>query len=150
MREKEQNEKRKETFEKSIRKIWNGSEMPCLFDSKIAYSKLLYSLPVDLEAKIRANEVPYEDLKFRRYKTLLIPIDGLLSHTSGRALTEIVSYFLRYSNLQSIDNDEINDVNGYPVTPMEPYQMSKFPFKCISMVQTVALPPFTQCSLSPV
>ena len=48
-REKEENERRKEGFERSIRKIWNGSDVPCLFDPKIAYSRQLYSLPVPLE-----------------------------------------------------------------------------------------------------
>jgi hypothetical protein len=99
-REKDDSDKRKDNFEKSIRKIWNGSDIPCLFDSKIAYSKLLYSLPVELEKKIRSNEVSYEDLKFRRYKNLIIPIDGLLSKTSGRCLIEIVEYFLRYSTIK--------------------------------------------------
>jgi flagellar biosynthesis GTPase FlhF len=132
-REKDESERRKENFEKSIKKIWNGSEIPCLFDSKIAYSKMLYSLPVELEERIRANELPYEDLKFRRYKTLLFPIDGLLGLTSGRCIAEIVAYFLRYSTMTQIDNDEINDDLGYPTT-QSAMNLSNFPFKCISMV----------------
>jgi hypothetical protein len=60
-------------------KVWNGSDIPCLFDSKIAYSKLLYSLPVDLENSIKSNTVSNEDLKFRRYKTMMIPVDRLVS-----------------------------------------------------------------------
>jgi hypothetical protein len=54
-REKEENERRKEGFERSIRKIWNGSDVPCLFEPKIAYSRQLYSLPVQLEEKILSN-----------------------------------------------------------------------------------------------
>lgn len=54
-REKEENERRKEGFERSIRKIWNGSDVPCLFEPKIAYSRQLYSLPVQLEEKIVSN-----------------------------------------------------------------------------------------------
>ena len=54
-REKEENERRKEGFERSIRKIWNGSDVPCLFEPKIAYSRQLYSLPVQLEDKILSN-----------------------------------------------------------------------------------------------
>ena len=123
--EKEQIERRKENFEKSIKNIWNGSDIQCLFDSKIAYSKTLYSFPVELEKKIATNEVSFEDLKFRRYKNLLIPIDGLLSQTSGRPLIELVEYFLRYSTIRSKTNEI------HPTLP-------KFPFKCISMVQTVA------------
>jgi hypothetical protein len=100
---------------------------------------MLYSIPVELEEKIRRNEVSYEDLKFRRYKNLIIPIDGLLSKTSGRCLIELVEYFLRFSTIKSIENDEENSE-----------RQSKFPFKCIGLVQTVAQPPFNQCSLSPV
>jgi hypothetical protein len=77
-REKDENERRKDNFEKSIRRVWNGSDVPCLFDPKIAYSKQLYSLPVHLEEKIMSATVPNEDLVFRRYKVLLIPIDGFL------------------------------------------------------------------------
>ena len=136
-KEKEQVERRKENFEKSIKNIWNGSDIQCLFDSKIAYSKTLYSFPVELEQKIARNEVTFEDLKFRRYKNLLIPIDGLLGQTSGRPLIELVEYFLRYSTVHSKTNE---------IHPSLP----KFPFKLISMVETVAQPPFSQCSLSPV
>lgn len=105
LKEKNESEKRKENFEKSIRKIWNGSDIPCLFDSKIAYSKMLYSLPVNLEEAIRGNFVSYEDLKFRRYKNLIIPIDGLLNMTSERSLIELITYFLRNSTMKTIDND---------------------------------------------
>ncbi len=77
-REKEENERRKDNFEKSIRRVWNGSDVPCLFDPKIAYSKQLYSLPVPLEESIMKGQVPHEDLAFRRYKVLIIPIDELL------------------------------------------------------------------------
>ena len=76
--EKEENERRKDNFEKSIRRVWTGSDVPCLFDPKIAYSKQLYSLPVGLEEKITAGQVPNEDIVFRRYKVLLIPLDGLI------------------------------------------------------------------------
>lgn len=54
-REKEDQDRRKENFEKSIRKVWNGSDLPCLFDSKIAYSKPLYNVPVELENMIVNN-----------------------------------------------------------------------------------------------
>lgn len=57
-RDKEENALRKETFERSIRKIWNGSDVPCLFDPKIAYSRQLYTLPVELEEKIMGNQIP--------------------------------------------------------------------------------------------
>ena len=99
-REKVESERRKDNFEKSIRKIWNGSDIPCLFDPKIAYSKMLYSLPVDLERKIQNNEQSYEDVKLRRYKTLVVPIDGLLSNSTGKPMIELISYFLRYSTLK--------------------------------------------------
>ena len=94
-----------------------------MFDSKIAYSKQLYSIPVDLENKILNNDVPNEDLVFRRYKTMIIPIDGLLSKTSGLSIVELTSYFLRHSTLNHIDNNED-----------DPSREAQFPFKCIGMV----------------
>ena len=128
--------RRKETFERSIRKIWNGSDIPCLFDSKIAYSRQLYTIPVELEEKIMMNEVPKEDITFRRYKTLLIPIEGLFSRTSGMPMIELINYFLRYSNVPVYENTE--------------QHLKTFPFKCIGMVQSVACPPFNKCSLAAV
>ena len=98
-------------------------------------------MPVTLENRILAGEVPNEDLIFRRYKTLLIPIDGLISKTSGLSLVELTTYFLRNSNIKQVDNTE--DPSMSPKLP-------NFPFKCIGLVQTVALPPFNHCSLSPV
>ena len=141
-REKEENERRKDNFERSIRKIWNGSELPCLFDPKIAYSKKLYSLPVPLEEQILKNEVPYEDIQFRRYKVLLIPIDALLSKTSAHPLIELTNYFLRYSSLELLDNREESKENRN--------SLKSFAFRCIGLVQSVAVPPFNKCSLSAV
>lgn len=135
-RDKEDNERRKENFERSIRKVWNGSDVPCLFDPKIAYSRQLYSLPVSLEHQITANEVPKDDLTFRRYKVLVIPLDGLFSRTSGIPLIELVQYFMRFSTLPLVENTKLPGLT--------------FPFKCIGLVQTVAVPPFNKCSLSPV
>jgi hypothetical protein len=73
-----------------------------------------------------ANEVSNEDLVFRRYKTLIIPIDGLLNQTSGYSLIEIIDYFLRYSTVKSIDNLEEDEDIGI--------KKKKFPFKCIGFV----------------
>jgi hypothetical protein len=140
-REKEENERRKEGFERSIRKIWNGSDVPCLFDPKIAYSRQLYSLPVPLEEKILGNLVPKDDLVFRRYKTLVIAIDSLLAKTSGLPMIELTNYFLRYSNLRRIDNFEPEEEGDEP-------KFKTFPFKCIGFVQSMAIPPFNKCGLS--
>jgi hypothetical protein len=134
-REKEENERRKDNFEKSIRRVWNGSDVPCLFDPKIAYSQQLYALPVGLEQQIRDNKVPNEDLVFRRYKVLVVPLDGLMQKTSGQALIEITNYFLRYSTLKRVEN-------------VEDLKLKTFPFKCIGLVQSVAVPPFNKCSLA--
>lgn len=125
--------------------MWNGSDVPCLFDPKIAYSRQLYSLPVDLEEKILKNEVPNEDIMFRRYKVLLIPVDALLGHTSGRPLIELTNYFLRYSTLPLSDNRMPNSDEE-----LHHESIKSFPFKCIGFVETVAVPPFNKCSLSPV
>ena len=75
--------------------------------------------------QIRLNSVPYEDLKFRRYKTLLIPIDGLLSLTSERVLIALINYFLKNSTVKTINNE---DPEGHS------HLRNCFPFKCISMV----------------
>ena len=96
---------------------------------------------MELEKQIRLSNVPYEDLKFRRYKTLLIPIDGLLSQTSDQVLIDLVNYFLRNSTLKTTDN---LDPEGHQNL------RNCFPFKLISLVETVASPPFNQSSLSPV
>lgn len=136
-RDKEENELRKGNFERSIRKVWNGSDIPCLFDQKIAYSKLLYTLPVALEQSIAANEVPKDDITFRRYKMMVLPVDSLFSKTSGLPLIELVQYFLRFSTMPIVDNTSKQ-------------QPKTFPFKCIGLTQTVAVPPFNKCSLSPV
>jgi hypothetical protein len=62
----------------------------------------LYSLPLDLEEKILSGKVSNEDLIFRRYKTLIIPTEGLLH---GDALIELIDYFLRYSTIKKIQNE---------------------------------------------
>lgn len=77
---------------------------------------------------------------FRRYKTLVIPIDALLAKTSSLPLIELTNYFLRFSNMNLVDNrSEEQQVR-------ERYRT--FPFKCIGFVQTMAVPPFNKCSLS--
>lgn len=81
--------------------MWNGTDVPCLFDQKVAYSKLLYALPLDLEYKIVNGVVANEDLVFRRYKTLIIPTESLLH---GDALIELIDYFMRYSTIKKIEN----------------------------------------------
>ena len=88
-----------------------------------------------------ANEVSKDDLVFRRYKTLVIPIDNLLAKTSGIPMIELTNYFLRYSNLLRIDNYEPEDEG-------EEIKFKSFPFKCIGFVQSVAIAPFNKCGLS--
>lgn len=67
------------------------------------------------------GKVPHEDLAFRRYKVMIMPIDDLLQRTSGNALIELTRYFLRFSSLRTVEN--VEDKN-----------MKTFPFKCIGMV----------------
>ena len=140
-RDKEECERRKEAFERSIRKAWNGSDVPCLFDPKIAYSRQLYSLPVALEEAILRGEVPSDDIMFRRYKVLLVPIEGLFGKTSGRPVIELFDYFMRHSTMARANNNPTDE---------ESNRGKRFPFKCIGLVQSVALPPFNKCSLSAV
>jgi hypothetical protein len=94
--------------------VWNGSDIPCLFDNKIAYSKLLYSLPVSLENSIVANKVPSDDITFRRYKVLVLSLDGLFSKTSGLPLIELLNYFLRFSTLPLIENTASTNLLSFP------------------------------------
>ena len=93
---------------------------------------------MELENRILMNEVPHDDLVFRRYKVLLVPIDGLFGKTSGAPLAEILSYFMRNSTLPQHININLEE------------PLPQFPFKCIGMVQSVATPPFGKCSLSAV
>lgn len=44
--------KMKDRFEKNIPNLFNGTDIPCLFDKKIAYLDKLSSLPLDLESQI--------------------------------------------------------------------------------------------------
>lgn len=83
------------------------------------------------------GQVPHEDLAFRRYKVLVVPIDDLLQKTSGRAMIELTNFFLRYSTLRTVEN-------------VEDLKLKSFPFKCVGLVQSVAVPPFNKCSLAAV
>jgi len=70
-------------------------------------------------------------------------MDSLLAKTSGLPLIELTNYFLRYSNLRRINNYESEDADEEP-------KFKSFPFKCIGLVQSVAVPPFNKCGLSAV
>ncbi len=67
------------------------------------------------------GKMPHENLAFRRYKVIIMPIDDLLLKTSGNALIELIKYFLRFSTLRTVEN--VEDKN-----------MNTLPFKCIGMV----------------
>jgi hypothetical protein len=72
------------------------SDVPCLYDSKCAHLGELSSLPLHLERMIKNNEVPEKDLFFRRYKSLMIPIEA---HINNDALSHIIQYFAANSKL---------------------------------------------------
>jgi len=42
-------EKNKAQFEESLPMMWNGTDVPCLFESSIAFFDKLSQLPLDLE-----------------------------------------------------------------------------------------------------
>ncbi len=41
--------KNKAQLEESIPMLWNGTDVPCLFDSQVAYLEKMSQLPIDLE-----------------------------------------------------------------------------------------------------
>jgi len=42
----------KDRFEQNIPNLFNGTDIPCLFEKKIAYLDKLSHLPLDLESQI--------------------------------------------------------------------------------------------------
>lgn len=75
-----------------------------------------------MEEQIRNNTIVKEDITFRRYKALIIPIDGLLSLTCGLPMIEIIGYFLRNSTMKRVENTKVEEKHCC------------FPFKCIGLV----------------
>jgi len=115
-------------LEASIRKLWNGTEVPCLFDETIAFSPPLSSLPIVLEEMIQANEVSREDLTFGRFKMVVFPVDGFLNQ---RGILELTEYFLNHSKMPT-------DLLAGP----------PFPFKAIGVTLANAAAPYQQMRLS--
>jgi len=56
------------------------TDIPCLFDKKCAFMSVISSLPRSLEQSIVEGTVPVDDLTFRRYKTLMLPLDRHISN----------------------------------------------------------------------
>ena len=108
-----------------------------LFDKKSAYLSKLHSVPLDLEQKIQTDQVQKEDLVFRRYKALLIPLD---CHINNEILSELIQYFLQHSSIQKVYEDEHKSLA---------FTKRSFPFKCISMQITVTKAPLCKPSLKP-
>ena len=75
----------------------NGkADFPSLFDKRCSFMSIFPSLPLFLEDDIVKDNVPWSDLTFRRYKTLLVPLDShitLLSHSL------LIQYFLQFSTM---------------------------------------------------
>jgi hypothetical protein len=89
-------ERRKAEWESTLlsEKAWIESgktEFPSLFDKKCSFMSIIPSIPTALEASIAERSVPVADLTFRRYKTLLIPLDAHISIISQSLL---IQYFL--------------------------------------------------------
>jgi hypothetical protein len=49
--------KNKERFEKNIPNLFNGTDIPCLFEKKITYLDKLSHLPLDLENQIQIENL---------------------------------------------------------------------------------------------
>ena len=106
-----------------------------MFDKRSAYLSKLHSVPLELETKISKDQVQKEDLVFRRYKALLIPLD---SHINNEVLSELIQYFLLHSTIQKVFEDENKSLA---------FTKPSFPFKCISMQITVTKAPLSKPSL---
>ena len=135
-------QRRKTEYEETIisEKSWeahNKPSIPCLFDKKSAYLSKLHSVPLDLEQKIQTDKVAKEDLVFRRYKALLIPLD---SHINNEILSELIQYFLQHSSMHKVYEDKNKSLA---------FTKGSFPFKCISMQITVTKAPLCKPSLKP-
>lgn len=123
-------DKMKERFEQNIPNLFNGTDIPCLFEKKIAYLEKLSHLPLDLESQIEISNLSE---KQTRYKTVTIPFNEHL--LPGEALNHVVSYFMKHSAMRQTTQDG------------EAFKTEKyFPFKCLSMQLTVMQPPFDKPS----
>ena len=125
-RKREAVERRKAEWEGTLlsEQAWHESgktDFPCLFDKKCAFMSVIPSLPTFLEASIADGSVPVTDLTFRRYKTLLIPLDAHISNVSQSLL---IQYFLQFSTMYKVYSDEHHSA---AVTS------ECFPFKCIGL-----------------
>jgi len=117
-------EKNKAQFEESIPKQWNGTDVPCLFESKIAFFDKLSQLPLNLEDQIASgNMSAYQ----QRYKTMIIPFDDAV--LPGEAMGQIVSYFMKNSCMRMSKNGDQGTGK-------------RFPFQLVSMQMTMMQPPF--------
>jgi len=125
---KEEMERRKIEYEERIigEKTWEAhgkTEIPCLFDQKCSYMSQLNGLPLDLEHSIRNNQIDREDVVFKRFKCLQIPLG---SHLAKETISSLIQFFLLNSSMAtsfSSDNEE----------KLAAFNKVRFPFKCISM-----------------
>lgn len=106
--------------------MWNGTDLPCLFNRKMGYQPKLSQIPIDLEAYLAQN--PDNRDYSSRFKTLIVPLELVGSSGSN----DIVNYFLMNSCLSTV---------GYTN-----YSAEVFPFKLIGMTMSVCQPPFTRPS----
>lgn len=94
-------ENRKKEIENQIKSFEQWQEnlkpsIPHLFDSKTAFLDELSSLPLNLEKQIADKSYNSADLKLGRYKAILIPLG---SHLSNKAISELLQFFLSFSQL---------------------------------------------------
>ena len=101
-------ERKKQEWEATLlsEEAWeaNGrADFPSLFDKKCSFMSIVPSLPLFLEDDIVNNNIPWSDLTFRRYKTLLIPLD---SHITVLSHSLLIQYFLQFSTMFQLDVEE--------------------------------------------
>jgi hypothetical protein len=113
------------------------SDFSSLFDKRCSFMSIVPSLPLFLEDNIVKNNVPLSDLTFRRYKTLLMPLD---SHITLLSQSLLIQYFLQFSTMYKVYSDE----HSSPAVAKE-----CFPFKCIGMQTMMVKTPLCKPSLLP-
>ena len=53
--EEAEKSRKKNQLEESMPSLWNGTDIPCLFDKKISYADNLSSIPLDLEDQMEVG-----------------------------------------------------------------------------------------------
>ena len=94
-----------------------------------------------MDQKIRHNSVEHQDIAFRRYKAIVVPLGP---HISKETLHQLIEYFLVNSTLQKVYDESSIQASRKSAF----FKKECFPFKLISMQMTMASAPFSKPSLN--